>query len=367
MGGRLTRSSGAPAKRSPVAKTLISATVTVACLVFLLRLVDVQALLSTIGSANLALIALAVAIRCLDRLVMIAKWFPLLRVQLPKARFGSAARAYLVSGLANYVVPLAVGSDVLRAAMLGRGDKNTPEVSASIIAERLLGMAASGILSLVALLIAVRASLDLTFLLPWTAAAIAVGLVALLMPLIGPLGDRASKWLQRFRHLPTGGFVAKLARAYRVYGSHKALLAGVGMASVMEQLLPVVFGWVNAKALGIPITLPMLLVAVPLALFAARIPPSIGGIGVTEGSMVYLLGLFGIPVEQALALSLVGRSIDILVVAGPGAILWRDIFRDPGRPSGANAAVSRPGSARPGSSDQQSAGNQSERSRPIRR
>jgi uncharacterized protein (TIRG00374 family) len=326
---RLTTSSPTRARRSTAKRTIVSVAVTLVCLWILLRLVDIPALLAIIGSASLPLILLAVAIRCADRVVMIGKWFPLLRVQLPGARFGTAARAYIVSGLANYLVPLSVGSDVLRAAMLGRGEGVIPEVGASIIAERLLGLAATGILSLLALVIAVRSSLDLTFLFPWAIAAIALGFVALLAPTIGPFTDLLSRWLGRFRHVPAAGFVAKLALSYRVYGSHRMLLALVGAASVLEQLTPVLFAYVIATALGISVTVPMLLVAVPLALFAARIPPSIGGIGIAEGSMVYLLSLFGIPVEQALAMTLIGRSIDILVVAVPGAVLWRDILRAP--------------------------------------
>lgn len=327
-----------PGRTSP-ARVLVSVGVTLACLGVLVRLVDVPALLSTIGSANILLILLAVAIRCADRIAMIGKWFPLLRVQVPGARFGVAARAYIVSGLTIYIIPISVGSDVVRAAMLGRGERVTPEVSASIIAERLLGLVATGILSVVALVLAVRASLDLTVLLPWALTAIVVGLVALLAPLASPVSGRISRWLARIHRLPGVGFVTKLAVAYRVYGKHRMLLFLVGVASVLEQLVAPLFMWIVAVALDIPVTLPMLLVAAPLALFAARIPPSVGGIGVTEGSVVYLLSLFGIPLEQALALSLVGRAIDILVVALPGAVLWRDLGRAPALRTGSGGAA----------------------------
>lgn len=303
-----------------------SLAVTLVCLGFLLKVANFQDLLAIILSANIVLLLAAVLFRAADRLVMIAKWFPLLRVQVPRVDFIAAARAYVASGLAHYVLPFQVGADVVRATTLGRDEKSIHGVSASIIAERLIGMAATGVLCLVSLFIALRTSIDLTFLFPWAAVAILVGLLALLAPMVGPFADAILSWLGRFRHRPAAGFLEKLAIAYRAYRNHGELLLRVGMISLAEQLFPVIIAGTVALSLSIPITLPMLLVAVPLALFAARLPISVAGIGVADGAIVYLLGLFGIPVEQALALSLMVRGVDILVVAVPGALLWKHLL-----------------------------------------
>ncbi len=303
-----------------------SVLVTLACLAVLLKIANFQDLTAIILSANIVLVLAAVLFRAADRLVMIAKWFPLLRVQVPRVTFITAARGYVASGIAHYLLPFSVGADVVRATTLGRDEQSIHGVSASIIAERLLGMAATGILCMVALLIAMRASVDLTVLFPWAGLAITLGLLALLAPLVGPFADPVLRWLGRFRHRPAAGFLERLAIAYRAYRNHGELLFRVGMISVAEQLFPVIIAGTVALSLGIVVSLPMLLVAVPLALFAARLPLSIGGIGVAEGAMVYLLGLFGIPMEQALALSLVIRAVDIFVVAVPGALLWQHLL-----------------------------------------
>ncbi len=312
--------------RSRSLRRLGSAVVTLGCLAVLLKVANFQNLVAIILSANILLILAAVCLRAADRLVMIAKWFPLLRVQVPNVTFVTAVRAYLASGIAHYLLPFSVGADVVRATTLGRDEHAIPGVSASIIAERLLGMAATGALCMVSLFVALRTSIDLTVLFPWALVAIALGLLALLAPLIGPFADPVLLWLARLRHRPAAGFLEKLAIAYRVYRNHADLLIRVGLISLAEQLFPVIIAGTVALSLRIPVTLPMLLVAVPLALFAARLPLSIGGLGIAEGAMVYLLGLFGIPVEQALALSLVTRGVDVLVVAVPGALLWQNLL-----------------------------------------
>jgi len=325
-------------------RRLASVVVTLVCLGVLLKVANFHNLVAIILSANIVLVLAAVLLRAADRLVMIAKWFPLLRVQLPKVTFITAARAYIASGIAHYLLPVSVGADVVRATTLGRNEQSIPGVSASIIAERLLGMAATGCLCLVALFVAMRASIDVTFLFPWALLAITLGLLALLAPLVGPFAEPVLRWLGRFRHRQAAGFLERLAIAYRAYRNHGGLLIRVGLISLAEQLFPVIIAGTVALSLGIPVTLPMLVVAVPLALFAARLPVSIAGIGIAEGAMVYLLGLFGVPVEQALALSLVTRAVDILVVAVPGALLWKNLL---GLHEAAEAATRTGGAASP--------------------
>jgi uncharacterized protein (TIRG00374 family) len=307
------------------ARRLVSVLVTVGCLVLLARIVDPGELGAALASASVPLLIAAVLVRAFDRLVMIWKWFPFLRIQLPDVSFLHAARAYLVSGLAIYMIPISVGADVVRAGVLGRDEKAVPEVGASIIAERLIGIAATGMLSLIALFVAYTQSIELTFVLPWALAAVVLGLLAL----VAPLSERVASWglrsIATARRIPGRTFLSKVATAYQVYGSHPGLLLAVGVASVFEQFLSVVVAWIIVKALGLSISFLMLMVAIPLAIFAGRIPVSLGGIGITEGAIVYLLGLFGVSTADALALSLVARAIDIFVVSVPGAFLWRDM------------------------------------------
>jgi uncharacterized protein (TIRG00374 family) len=307
--------------------TLARVVVTAALVIVLLRLVDLGALGKLIAAANPLLLAAAVALSVCDRVLMFGKWFPLLRARVPQAPFWPAARAYLASGLAQYVLPVTVGADVLRASAVGQSQKVVAEVGASIVAERLLGLLASGIMSAVALFVALRESIPVGFLIPWAVISIAASGAVLLLPFtrIGTaVMRRAAQGLPERAWVR---FLRRMAQGYAAYRTRASLLLTVGLLSVVEQGISIVIVGVVAKAMGIAITAPMLLVTMPLTLFVARLPISMGGIGVGEAAVVYLLGLFGVPSTDALAISLVCRALDLLVATVPGLILWRDLVR----------------------------------------
>lgn len=299
--------------------------VTAGSIAALLALTDLRAVGRLVASASLPLLLLAAAFAVGDRVLMVGKWLPLLRVQSSDVPRGAAVRTYLAAGFAIYLLPFAVGADVLRALALGRRRDLVPQVAASVAAERILGIVASGLMAAVALAVALAQGVELTFLLPWSLVAIAAGLTVLVVPLSRGLAARAASLAERVRLGRPGSFMRRLGSAYASYRGHPRLLASVGALSVLEQLFPVVTNWLLARALDLPVEFAALLVVMPLTLFLARLPISVGGVGVAEGSIVYLLGLFGIPPEQALALAVLARALDIVVLGLPGAFLWRHL------------------------------------------
>jgi uncharacterized membrane protein YbhN (UPF0104 family) len=92
----------------------------------------------------------------------------------------------------------------------------------------------------------------------------------------------------------------------------------------MEQFLPVVVYWLLARAVGLDLGIIALLGVVPITLFISRMPISIAGIGVTEGTVVYLLRLFGVPLTEALAMALLARCVGLMALL-PGAIFVSDL------------------------------------------
>jgi putative membrane protein len=80
--------------------------------------------------------------------------------------------------------------------------------------------------------------------------------------------------------------------------------------------------WVGLLAMGYDIELRTAIIIEGLAQAArgaAFMVP--GAVGVQEGGLIILCGLFGIPAQSALALSLIKRAADI-AVGGPGLVAW---------------------------------------------
>ncbi|MGE5176057.1 MAG: lysylphosphatidylglycerol synthase transmembrane domain-containing protein [Hyphomicrobiales bacterium] len=302
---------------------------TVALLVLLVRVVDLRETWSILASASPALVLLGISLSVCDRALMFGKWFPLLRARVPEAPLFPALRVYLASGLAQYLLPVTVGADMLRATAVGRSRNAVAEVGASIVVERLLGTLAAGVMCIVAFAIAVREDLPVRFLIPWAAASVVIGALALVLPF-----TRLGVGLMRraAEGLPEGGwvrFLRRLTQGYVAYRNRPALLVWVGLLSLVEQCFPLAIMGIVGVALGSPLSLSALFVTMPLTLFVSRLPVSIAGIGVGEAAIVYLLGLFSVPTADALAIALLCRAIDLPIMTLPGIALWRELVHAP--------------------------------------
>lgn len=292
----------------------------------LVRLVDPSEVGRLLLEADLLLLAGAVFFYLIDRLVMIVKWLPLLKVQVPEVSAARAGRAYFASSFAATFLPASVGADVLRTIGIGRGRAAMLEVGTSIVFERILGLIGSGIVALGIVWVAWEfASVPMAFILPWAGACAGAGLLAVLLPYSEPARAVVTRLTSSFRK---GGRLNELldrfATAYGVYRNHPVTVAWVTFLSVVEQLIPILVFWMASEALGLSLPPIALIVSVPLALFAARLPISVAGIGILEGGLVFLLGLFGVQPEPALSLAVVGRLVELVAVL-PGAFWWTDL------------------------------------------
>jgi uncharacterized membrane protein YbhN (UPF0104 family) len=308
------------------AGALLRLAVTAGLLALLLRLAEPADVGRRLAGVRPEVLAAAVLIWSADRLLNFLKWAPLLRVHVD-APLPRVLRVYYAAYAVSFVIPFSEGADALRAVALGRGRGRIAEAAASIVMERLLGFAALVVLGLAALGVAVADGLPLAPLLPWMAggAAAAAGILALALggPFAGRLRSAAGR-STRLRAVlePAGRFVDACA----TYRRRPGVLLFVGALAVLEIALFVVTMLVLARALGLDVALPPLLLALPVALFLAQLPIAWRGLGVAEGGMVWVLGLFGVAAEAGLSLLLLFRLVDV-GVAVPGAVLWRELLR----------------------------------------
>jgi len=296
-----------------------------ALLGILLIFVDLQEVYQVLRSADALFLVVAVGISLGDRLLMAGKWLPLLRVQIPKASLGKAIRAYFAAGFAGIFLP-ASGDDLLRSIGLGQNRSAVMEVGASVVMERLLGLLGSGIVALLVIWVAIQASIPISILLPWALACIGGSLMLAAVPFSARIRHSLKSLLDHFRGRGWVDLIERFGEAYEAYREHRKMLFFVGLLSIMEQFAPVLVFWAGAQALQLNLSFTSLFVAVPLTIFAARLPVSVAGIGIIEGGLVYLLGLFGVASSQAVSLALLDRVVGLLTML-PGAFWWNDLAR----------------------------------------
>jgi uncharacterized membrane protein YbhN (UPF0104 family) len=157
----------------------------------------------------------------------------------------------------------------------------------------------------------------------WLTALLAVTSLGVFLSLNRSLATRISKWTSGRNQSRWLQNIRRCGRAYTVYRDQKAVLVLIGLLSLVEQFFPIFGAWILSHALSASVTFRMLIIAVPLTLFVSRLPIAMSGIGAAEGTLVYLLGLFGVPSQEALALALACTALNI-VTAVPGLLFWAD-------------------------------------------
>ncbi len=312
-----------PARARLILRWLVAA----ALMTALVSQVDVGAAARHLIYANAGGIVLALLILVGDRFLQAAKWYPLVRIQTDRLPFGVCIRAYLAAYAASFLLPATIGGDMLRAVGIGRSRNLVPEVSASIVMERLLGVATLVVANLLAMLYAFAGSSRLDRFGPMAGALVGAAFLALLAPMSRPAHRWVRAWGRRFGPGRWTGALHRFAQAYYAYRRHPGTLLAVFALSLMETGMIILTMATVAQAIGTEITLGMLLVVAPIALVLYRLPLTFWGLGLAEGGLAILLKhLYGIPPTQAVAVSVAFRFVE-LCVALPGAILWHELFR----------------------------------------
>lgn len=300
----------------------------VAILALLAHFVDLHATLRTLAGIDPLAVVLATVVALFDRYVMSSKWNVLLRLRGTALSNLGAYRIYLASGFVGYVLPLGLGSDVFRATRLSLGGYRTSNVSASILLERVLGLLA--ILSLggacLAWLVATGRS-DLIPLLATTAGLWAVGVVATLVS----MSNRLFRFVRSATSSIAGNrFVRMLYALHDEYvgmSQYRAVLLGFWLLSMLEQLVSVLIFVPILMSLHAPLDLVALCALLPLCKAFLQFMPVPAGIGIVEGSIVVALSLAQVPAAQGLAVALIMRAIDIIMLVPMGIAYAVDTAR----------------------------------------
>ncbi len=108
-------------------------------------------------------------------------------------------------------------------------------------------------------------------------------------------------------------------------------MAALGLAVVVN-LFNVIAVWLIALAYGSGISLYVSMVAAPAVFLVAMIPISVAGWGLREGAIVVAFGLFGVPAEQSLTVS-VTFGLAIILAYSPALVLLFRIRRKDGIPA----------------------------------
>jgi glycosyltransferase 2 family protein len=262
--------------------------------------------MSEIGLSSVVAI---LALQFLNTALKSYKWQRLLLADGIHVTHSTAFVSYMISTFFSVFLPSSIGGDAVRAIDLARRSGRGVATATSVLADRVLGFAAIGLVGLLAL--AAGSAGVLAPRLRWTGVALYAAVLAGSAALFQgwPLRFVQNLGLHRLPRLDRAvATVAESIEAYRASGRLGELL----LLSVGAQTIVVVAVYLIGRSLRIEAPLSYFFVIVPLVGLVEAIPMSIYGIGLRDVSYAYLLGLVGVPRAQALSLSLLYVLLTLL-------------------------------------------------------
>lgn len=310
-------------------RTLVGTVAGLAIAALLVSRVELEALLSTLLSADYRFLVISLLVFLLGLFTRALRWQGLLAGQLPFHRaFNIMNIAYLVNG----VIPLRIG-EVARLFLTARANKQIPLMytGSTILVERLLDVLGVALLAMIATVVA-PVSVELRHLAIVGAIFSLSGFVALLiMARWRGFTDKAIRRISDALPLPEGLKPEKLAREF-LDGLQPTLefapLARALIWTAISWLLSVITNYVLMLAFFDQGDWVAIMFSIASASFAIAIPLVPGNLGAYEFSIVVAFTLLGhkeLDKITAFALAVHAQNILVHIVTGGVGLIFEGI------------------------------------------
>ena len=300
-----------------VAKAVIS----IGLMILLLRGIDLAQLRRELAALPLMVLGLGAVLLMVQSVSSGLRWHIMLRLSgLDHLSRLWCIRTCLIGSFFNQCLPSSIGGDALRVVAARKQGLAWKDATASVLAER-----ASGLFCFILLAFVGGGIACLLPNIPAITTMIWAGCGVLFLGVIGAIGAaffvRAGWYPGFLRRFFTLGFVdATVIMICRIYSIWRVtgVLTALGL---VNSFLNVIVIALFAHAMGQDLPFLVLVMPVLLSILATIIPISLAGWGLRESTMIGLLGLYGVPNETALVLS-VAFGLAVMLAALPGAIAW---------------------------------------------
>jgi hypothetical protein len=281
-----------------------------------------RAVLAAAAGADWRPIAIAVVLVLFDRALMAYRWLVLLCTVDPARRppLGAIMRIFFISTFVGTFLPASVGGDAVRAYSIARLDVRGGDAVASVLMDRMLGVASILVMAIVGLVVARDLAGNVTIIL-----ALIVAGLACVITLVLIFSRRAERGAEAIvARLPSAALqhgVARVLESIRGYAAYHRELANVLLCSIAVQALRIVQAYYLGQGLGIDVPVSGYFAFIPLILLIMLLPVTINGIGTSQAAFVWFFARRGVAAAPAFALSVLFVALGI-VGNLPGGLLY---------------------------------------------
>lgn len=280
---------------------LVRIIISVSLIVFLVKtqFKDIRSALEIIKSVNKPLLILSLSTHIFGIWITAVRWNTLLGTQKVKLGTTTLTLTVLIGFFFNNFLPTSIGGDVFRTYDAAKKANIPIETSASIIiVERFSGVISASTYAVIALFLGFTAIGNRSFIIPVIIFFIICIIIAFLI--LNPSILRLNKLINKIKFLKK--VKEKLANIYFTFLSFKKfkwVLVRVLIYSFLLQFAVILNYFLAAKSLGINLNLTAFIFIVPVVTIIAMVPISIGGIGIRENTLVFIITAMGVGSEQA--------------------------------------------------------------------
>lgn len=280
---------------------LVRIIISISLIVFLVKtqFKDIRSALEIIKSANKPLLILSLSTHIFGIWITAVRWNTLLVTQKVKLGTSTLTLTVLIGFFFNNFLPTSIGGDVFRTYDAAKKANIPIETSASIIiVERFSGIISTSTYAIIALFLGFTAIGNQSFIIPVIIFFIICIIIAFFI--LNPSMLRLNKLINRIKFLKK--VKEKLANIYFTFLSFKKfkwVLVRVMIYSFLLQFAVILNYFLAAKSLGINLNLTAFIFIVPVVTIIAMVPISIGGIGIRENTLVFIMTAIGVGSEQA--------------------------------------------------------------------
>lgn len=283
-------------------------------ILWLLNKIDVAQVWEVIQDLQGGILISVLAVIWLTLIAIAKRWQLVVRLGGIHAPLSKLTEATFIGAFFNQFLPSSVGGDFFRILAVRRYGASLNGAVTSVFMDRLFGFISLGILCLLVIPAEGKILLDSDLKWPFLATMLLLagafggGLLLLVIP---------TRWHSHFLIRPFHSVIEMVQGALR----QKRLFLSMLLSSLIASIL-VIFGLqILMIGFDIPLTWGQGAAILPVVMLLTSLPVSFAGWGLREGAIIIALGVYGVPQETALALSLVYGVLQ-LFSAVPGLVLW---------------------------------------------
>lgn len=303
-------------------KIIIQVFISGTLLVYLLSITDFSQLGQTLTSISIGILVIALCLKILGVASNTILWATLLQPFLGPITRLRLFLLYLTSYFFNNFTPGSLGGDGMRILEVSKQYHKPFEITLSVVLERVIGLFTTLSFVIVFSLFCIGI-VDIEIIsFVWIVYFLFLFVIYLLMS--GNVKRFSSPMilLSRVRNiLPAADdYIKKIRVTVQLYkNSNKTIIRAI-LFSIIFQIITLINTVIISNSLGIIVPIQYFFMIVPLIALLSSIPISIQGLGVREAGFVFFLAQVGVPSAEALSLSLISFSLNLLLSIIGGVI-----------------------------------------------